>query len=530
MSRRGAILQDYGGTFPEQSTQAQRDAANYYQRDKEQAKELDFKNKQAKQKQQGDSIDYIDKLKNEKTGVNDIDIENDKQLLAAKEKMVQMQQKGAPLSEIQIFAMRELPKINNAYTLGKNYKEQVAKGMTDLEKKYGNGVDLNAVQSKAYQLMSDDIFDKDDKGNIIGYKDPNLIPKNQDYIAKIENDSKSLGTVFKPSGAFEAGVQKTDLIPIKDKFTKTDKYGNKTKYNYTGFGTIYDEPILNEQGEQTGWDVKGEAVPLGKNPDGTVIIERVMPKEQFEIATGSAAAKKDFDIKFHNYLNESGTNPDALDARAKDILERKFAYELFKKTNIHGSSFLSEEEIKAAPVKNVTNIKVNTGKPEAPSIDVYTTIEAKAKDHLDTNKYEPVTIGGKNIMGVLQANLLDDNEQDVVLKKANLANPGMNLGIDDIYVKQFPDGLWVVRAEDNTPLTKLTKTGTNTLANQPYGQKSKQKAIDEGDKEKKTEKTSSSAPKKEIKRSDIAAKAANAGYSVKEYETLLKQKGVTIKD
>lgn len=476
MSRRGAILQDYGGFIPEQSHDAEKAAAGYYQRDKELAAQERQNKQTAKAKEGKDATDYITGLKNEQTGVNDIDLENDRQLLAAKERMTDMMQKGASVQDIKIYAMRELPKINNAYTLGKNYKDQVTKGMTDLEKKYGNGVDLNAVQSKAYKKMADDIFDRDDKGNITGYKDPALIPKDKDYIAEIENDSESLGTVFKPSGAFEKGIQGTKLIPVKGGFSKTDKYGKKEKKTYSGSGTIYDEPILNEEGEQTGWQVIGETIPLGKNPDGTVIMERVLPKDQFDIALSSPAAKKDFDIKFNEYLNESGVNPNKLDARAKDVLERKFMYDLFTKTNLHGSSFEVMDEVKAAPAPKIS-VRVNTGKPEPPVIDVFTTIKQKAEAALDPETHKPVNIGGKMIMGVLQANLLDDNEQAVVLEKARKASAGdANLGIDDIYIKQFPDGLWVFRAEDNVPLTKLTEVGTNVTANKPEGQKSVNKA------------------------------------------------------
>jgi len=526
MARRGAILQDYGNIQNPPSDNSltienNRLAESRRQHDDEMRQRRDL----TKQKQAGDSTKFITELKNEKTGINDIDIENDKQLLAAQNRMIEMQQKGAPLSEIQIYAMRELPKINNAYTLGKNYKEQVTKGMTDLEKKYGNGVDLNAVQSEAYKKMADDIFDRDDKGNIIGYKDPNLIPKNKDYIAEIENDSKSLGTIFKPSGAFETGVQKTDLIPIKDKFTKTDKYGNKTKYNYTGFGTIYDEPILNEQGEQTGWDVKGEVVPLGKNPDGTVILERVMPKEQFEIATGSAAAKKDFDIKFHNYLNESGTNPDQLDARAKDILERKFAYDLFKKTNIHGSSFLSEEEVKAAPIKNITNINNRTGS-EVNVNDLYGKIDAISTEKRD-NGIDYTAIN--NLPLDAQTVVLDfankGKQDDEILDRSEIFVKKETNGDVNIYkvagIKK--DGTQDIRFEDAFRIGTLPKVGTNLKVQ--ANTKAKAEVVKQGEANK-----TSKPIKKEINRSDIPAKASAAGYSVKEYEALLKQKGVTIKD
>lgn len=490
MSRRGAILQDYGGRFEPQSTEAQRDAANYYQRDKEQDKDLNYRKQAAKQKEGADSTKFITELENKKTGVNDIDIENDKQLLAAQNKMIEMQQKGAPLSEIQIYAMRELPKINNAYTLGKNYKAQVEKGMTDLEKKYGNGVDLNAVQSKAYKMMADDIFDKDERGNNKGYKDPSLIPKNRDYIAEIENDSQSLGTVFKPSGAFEKNMQTTKLIPVKGGFSVTDKYGKKQKKVYSGNGTIYDEPIFNEDNEQTGWDVKGEAVPLGKNQDGTVIIERVVPKDQFDIALSTPAAKKDFDIKFNEYLNESGVNPDKLDARAKDVLERKFMYDLFKKTNIHGSSFDVMDEQKEAPIKNITNINNRTGS-DVDINDLYGRIDKKATENRD---------GGKGNLTRINSLALD--EQNVVIDFANKGR-GEDALIDrnNMFIKKEDNGdvnIYKVSGEDKEGkqifltdaanlIGTLPKVGTNLKVQANTKAKAAVVAQGEANRTKKTE-------------------------------------------
>ena len=48
MSRRGAILQDYGGSFNPMPTEAQLASASYYQRDKE----LAAQQKQQKQKEE----------------------------------------------------------------------------------------------------------------------------------------------------------------------------------------------------------------------------------------------------------------------------------------------------------------------------------------------------------------------------------------------------------------------------------------------------------------------------------------------
>lgn len=164
---------------------------------------------------------------------------------------------------------------------------------------------------------------------------------------------------------------------------------------------------------------------------------------------------------------DSDGNPIDINSTQASNIAKAILYDELKTRGLGGMEDIVET--KPTQIKNVTNVRLGNG--EVPVVDVYKTIDEKA-----SSPHPEKTIAGKTIQNALQANLLDDNEQGVVLAKANIANPGTKLGIDDIYIKKFPDGIWIIRADDNVPLTKLTPTGTNVSANKPLGQKSVQKS------------------------------------------------------
>ncbi len=527
MSRRGAILQDYGGHIPAQDFTAQRDAANYYQRDKEQANQMQQQKQAAKAKGQGDAIDYITGLDVPDIGDNTIDLYNNAQLKATQDELLGMAMKGASKDEVKIAALPKLQKIAQGYTIAKNEYAKITEGVKDLTKEYPTG-DMVAARNIAGKNMLNNIFEFDEKGGVKGYKDPSLISPDKNYLGELTTN-QNLPKWYKKSGAFEAGIKKLPLIPIKGGTTRTDKFGRKVKQTYTGHGSIFDEPIMNDEGEQTGWRLKSEAVPLGRNEDGSLIIEQVMPEEQFREATSTAAAKTDFLLDFNKYLEETGVNPDRLDPRAKDILERKFAYDFFSKTGIHGSSFLPTDEIKEAPIKNITNNNIRVGAAPVPVMDIVTPV----KDY-----FENVGEQKEGLKGIAQINLFNNEVTTPVIEEVKKRYPDATA--DNIYYAKDGNDIWVMRAtstgengkikinrKDDTPVFKLDDF-SNVTGNKPQGQKSKNKALEQA--QQGGNGTKPTAPKKEIKRSEIATKAAAAGYTVKEYEALLKQKGVSIKD
>ena len=461
MSRRGAILQDYGGHIPAQDFTAQRDAASYYQRDKELAAQQQQQQQAAKQKEGKDATDYITGLKVDHIGDNTIDLYNDAQLKAVQDELIGMMGKGAGLNEIKIAALPKLQKIGQGYTIAKNEYAKITEGIKDLTKQYPTG-DMEAARNVAGKNMLETIFEYDENGKVKGYKDPSLIPREKNYLQDLTTN-QNLPKWYKKSGDFESGIKKLPLIPIKGGTTRTDKFGKKVKQTYTGHGSVFDEPIINDEGEQTGWRLKSEAVPLGRNEDGSLIIEQVMPKEQFELATSTPSAKLDFQYDFNKYLEETGVNPDRLDPRAKDTLERKFAYDFFSKTGIHGSSFLPTDEIKEAPVKNITNNNIRVGGAKEVDInDLYGRIGKKIDAEIEKG------------FTATRFNSLGNDEQAAVKQAVENAGYALSEGGGNIYLSKDGDEYKIYKAEDGKLLPKnagneiatLSFVGTN-LPKQP---------------------------------------------------------------
>lgn len=502
MSRRGSILQDYGNINHTQTMEAQHNAAQYYQRDKEQANELAYKNKQAKAKEGGDAIDYIGGLKADHVGDTTIDQYNDAQIKGLQDKLMGMMQKGSGVNEIKMTAIPELQKIAQGYTLAKNEYGKVVQGVKDLSKDYPTG-DTEAARNIAGKEVINNIFEFDDKGNVKGYKDPSLISTDKNYMSSLTTN-QNLPKWYRESGSFEGDVKKLPLIPVGGKTSYTDKYGKKVMQSYTGHGSVFDEPVTNDAGEQTGFRLKAESVPLGRNPDGSLIIASAMPKEQFELATSSPAAKLDFQVKFNKQLEESGVNPDALDPRARDVLERKFAYDLFDRTGLHGSSFLTVDEKKEAPIKNITNVHVNngSGKPPVPVMDIVTPVNNYFETHKDAViRYDSKDGKVKTISGVAPLNVFNNAVTDPIVETIKSRHSGEGLTANNIYYRNIDGTTWVMIArtpddkkdgqfkinpEEDTPAFKLDEF-TNVVGNKPGGIKPKNQALIDAQKKTKTE-------------------------------------------
>lgn len=472
MSRRGSVLQDYGGVFPAMSQEAQLAAASYHQRDKELAAQQNQQNKNAKSKGQGDGIDYITGLKPDHVGDTTIDLHTDAQVKGLQDKLIDMALKGAGVNEIKIAAMPELQKISQGYTIAKDEYAKVVNGVRDFSKDYPTA-DMEAVRSLAGKEMLNNIFEYDENGKIKGYKDPSLISKDKNYLQDLTTN-ENLPKWYNRSNAFEKGIKDLPLIPVKGGTTRTDKKGGRIKQTYTGHGSVFDEPVINDAGEQSGWRLKSEAVPLGRNPDGSLIIEEVMPKEQFEMAMSTPSARLDFQYDFNKQLQESGIDPDQLDPRAKDVLQRKFAFDLFQNTGIHGSSFLTTDEIKEAPIKNITNVRVSTGKEPPPVMDIVTPV----RKYFETNEGKMK----EGYEGLAQINLFNNEVTAPIIAEVKSRYP--EITADNIYYKKEGNDIWVMKADNNgkidrkndTPIFKLDDF-SNVAGNKPQGVKSKNEAL-----------------------------------------------------
>ena len=156
MSRRGSVMQDYGGVFPAMDFTAQRDAANYYQRDKEQANQIAYQ--KGKDKEQADEqakrdgeVDKYRKIKMIDDATNTTPYQNStqksnslatQQLLAIREKFAG--KTDLPADQLYLELQQDLTPVSQGYN---TYKDNL-KSMEEMAKeavKVNPNLDLEKV-------------------------------------------------------------------------------------------------------------------------------------------------------------------------------------------------------------------------------------------------------------------------------------------------------------------------------------------------------------------------------------------------
>lgn len=203
---------------------------------------------------------------------------------------------------------------------------------------------------------------------------------------------------------------------------------------------------------------------------------RLLDKDVYQQVLGNSPGTADWvrgqvmkAIESGEYKDSNGKNIDINSPQANHIAQAI----LYDELKSRGMGSMEDVEVqKANPAPRISvNIK---NASDVPVIDIYKSINEKADEHKDN--FIKSRNDGKKIFGVVQVNTLDDDEQSVILEKAKKAG-GNDITVGDIYIRKYPDGIWIVGAANDTPLTKLTPVGSNLQANQSLGVKSKQKSV-----------------------------------------------------
>jgi hypothetical protein len=480
MSRRGAILQDYGGNFNPMPLESQLTAAQLGQRQQE----FDAQQKQQKQqKSDKEAYDLISDLKIDHIGDNTIDVMTDKQLQGLQDELMDMHLKGATTDQLRLTAQRKLPEISNGHTLAKNKLKEINEGVSQLGKSYKNA-DLVKAKELALKPMIQDVVEFDDKGNPIKYKDVATVP-NRNYT-DILFDDNTLGQWYKPSGEFMSGIKSLPLTPIQGGSVRRDARGKLIDQTYTGHASIFDQPVVDkETGKMLGQELKYEDVAIGVNEDGTPKTVRAMPVEQFNLAFPTEDAKLDFRIKFNDEMRKQGVDPSKIDPRAKDVLQRQYLYDLFKNTGIHGSSFLPKDIEKQPLPPRVTN-NIRVGDKNVTINDVSSKI-----DQLMNDPNAAINQNGKRIGTVM--NKLPLDAFNVVVDLVNSKRPAdSQIDPNEMFLANVDgerrvyqiagtnnDGKQLFMIDDKYLLGVLPRTTVNTKVNTDT--KRKEKVLKEGD-------------------------------------------------
>jgi len=520
---RPAILTDYGNIqMPESNNTLTIENNRLLENRRQHNAEMEQKKNAQKLKGQGDSLDFIGGLELKHIGDTAVDLFNDAQMGALKNELMGMNLRGASAQDIKITAMQKLPKIAQGYTIAKDEYGKITEAQKNLLKDYPEG-NAEAARNIMGKGMLDNIVEYNPDGTIKGYKDPSLINTNKNYSEALFDPEKMDAWYPTTTDALIANVQKTrGLTPIEGQLKQINKKGGYIDKKYKGHISIYDKPTVDDDGKITSIGLDSETIPLGRNEDGTANIIQVMPKEKYEVFRGDGKSAMQFDKAVYDHIkNDLGINPKTLDPEALDVYSRNFALEMLNKTGLQGSSYNQFDVEKQDPVKNITNIRVG-GAKEVPVMDIVTPV----KDYFEKNKQ----------FNLARFNMFNNEITTPIMNEVKNRYPDSGVTADNIYYKKEGDDIWVMKADvagkvdskNDMPVFKLDEF-SNVSGNKPQGQKSKNKALTEAQAGSKDSKPTT-APKKEIKRSEIAGKAAAAGYTVKEYEALLKQKGVSIKD
>lgn len=453
MSRRGAILQDYGGTMPLQDITAARDAASYYQRDKEQANQMKMHQADQKKKEQGDATDFIGGLKADHVGDTTIDLYNDAQMKSLQDKLVAMQQKGAGVNEIKMAALPELQKIAQGYTIAKNEYGKIAEAQKNLMKDYPEG-NAEAARNVMGKGLLENIYEYNPDGSIKGYKDPSLINSSKSYSDDLFDPEKMDAWYPNTTNEVVANIQKTrGLTPLKGQLKLINPKGGYTDKKYEGHISIYDTPITDKDGKITGISLDAENVPLGKNEDGTANVIQVMPKGKYDVLRGNGKSAMQFDKAVYNHISKDlGINPKSLDPQAYDIYSRNYALEMLRTTGLQGSSYNQFDVEKENPIKNITNITNKTGKDEVDVNNIYKRVGAKIDSEVEKG------------FGATRFSSLANDEMEVVKKAVEIAGYDLEEGGTNIYLAKDGDEYKVYKAEDGKPLPQTPQNEITTLS------------------------------------------------------------------
>lgn len=468
MSRRGSILQDYGGHFQPMPLDSQLAAASYYQRDKEMNAQLNERKQQRKDKE---AAELIGDIKIGHIGDNTIDVMTDKQLQVLQGKLMDMHMKGASTTDLQLYAQRELPKISNGHTIAKNKYDQIKSGLTELGKDYTTG-DFAKARELAVKPMLQDVLEFDENGNAIGYKETSIIPE-KNYVTPLLEDN-NLSQWYRPSGGLEKHIKDLPTTKIGESKKVRNKKGVEIDNSWEGYGSVFSRLVTDENGATVGQEIKYENVPLGKNQDGTVNNVKVLPQAEFDVLTGTPTAKADFNLKFNKAMVDAGVDPSQIDPRAKGVLKRQFAYDWLNQTKIDGSSFIPKQAEKQ-PLPPRVSVKINSGKDVEVDInDLYSRIGKKIDDNIDKG------------FDATRFSSLTNDEQAIVKQAVENAGYELDEGGGNIYLSKDGDNYKVYKAQDGKPLPKegnneiatLSFEGTNTKV-QP-GVKEKREVVEQG--------------------------------------------------
>lgn len=189
---------------------------------------------------------------------------------------------------------------------------------------------------KLRELARKAAFTKTDANGNTVYRDPEEMNGNTNYVQNIINNSPE--SVVDSAAPFTKYLQgfKTNDVSAKQ---GSQYAGVRVKNSYKAQLSPFREMDVSPDGTVNGLKYKSEDVKL---PDGNSF--KVVPEEQFQLATGDPNAK----LAFYKLWNENkkmygvGNLPN--DAPESQVMQRKFMLDYLRQTNIDHSTFTHDDE------------------------------------------------------------------------------------------------------------------------------------------------------------------------------------------
>lgn len=415
--------------------------------------------------------------------------------------------KGEGMSSLMFDLSRDLQPVNDYRMKAQLVRQNIEGAVTE----YGKESKVINASSLKNMAFANAFLKTDPNTGQVTFKGADEIDPNADYTSSIIATRPEAVGYDNPTALF-------DYL----KGLKTNKPGGKSNienkgvtdtYNWTADLHDFEELVTDKNGQVVGSRVKRDADPLiiGKQE------LPMLPAEDFSRHFGSNG---DLRFTIQGLTNKMiGGAPVTKEEREK--IMRHVAYKYLQGVFPDNANFKKEagRDESATVVKNYFPGSGGGGgskgsDADVKSINLYESLKKRVDD-------------ARSKGAAILANALPSDEQILVadmLKRANY-----DLTPDKYFLYSTDEGVGVYKVKstggkkeylvtNDNRIMLISANDFNVRANQPLGQKAKQQVVQQQQQQ----------GKKTIRRSDIQAKANAAGYTIEEYEKLLRERNIEI--
>ncbi len=332
--------------------------------------------------------------------------------------------------------------------LAMNDAKRIEKQQLEFNRTFGN-TDLNKVNEIVSGEFENNLFDKDEKGNLM-LKAPHLINPEKNYFEPLSNPNVLAQTVnnVKPLFDFFKNIK---TYPIEGSEYRSKK-GNVIAKSYKGYTTPYTDEVT---GDENKLELRPKSQMAMVDANGEPV--RIADESLIKAMASDPQVESSFNKLWEDEVAKKGLQN--LSQQAKDILKENFRYRLAEEqmSGMHQVNF-KEKQIEP----KTTNI-INVGGKGTEIKDVYAEVKGKMPKNgkaLSLNK----------LSDVAQSTILD-YVRKIGNKEATQADVAIwedkNGEVGVYSVKVGGDG--ITRIDEK--IAPLSYFGTNTKVNTTAKQK-----------------------------------------------------------